>query len=361
MATPRFNTKSPTIKRIRKYLPPLFLPTYPQYLAEFARLSRTKLTSLAPPVREAQELSASPSPDYTAAPIESDLFEWHFTLRGPPNSPYADGLYHGRIVLPATYPLRPPSFRFLTPSGRFEANREICLSISGHHEETWQPAWGVRTALVALRSFMETDPKGQLGGLDTSDAVRRTLAAQSRAWKCSGGCGGRANEEVMAECEEAARVAAEAADGKVNEEVVPPELRMGFRDEMEKNSAAAAASAAAAGGGTSGGSGPAAAPATIAEADAESAELAEGFVQTVPRANLSAGAAQPGQTVSQPTRTLPLPAQAHQPQQQQQAPLAQAQRPAAVVGGGVPQWIDRVIMTLVVCLVGMILKVLLAK
>lgn len=100
-------------------------------------------------VREAAELSNSPSPDYTATPLESDLFEWHFTFRGPPNSSYSEGIYHGRIVLPATYPLRPPSFRFLTPSGRFETNREICLSISGHHEETWQPAWGVRTALVA--------------------------------------------------------------------------------------------------------------------------------------------------------------------------------------------------------------------
>jgi ubiquitin-conjugating enzyme E2 J1 len=37
----------------------------------------------------------------------------------------------------------------MTPNGRFEANREICLSISGHHEETWQPAWGIRTAVVA--------------------------------------------------------------------------------------------------------------------------------------------------------------------------------------------------------------------
>ncbi|CAI0642106.1 unnamed protein product [Colletotrichum noveboracense] len=116
MATPKFNSKSPTIRRI---------------------------------LREAQELSNSPSPDYTATPLESDLFEWHFTFRGPPNSSYSDGIYHGRIVLPPTYPLRPPSFRFLTPSGRFETNREICLSISGHHEETWQPAWGVRTALVA--------------------------------------------------------------------------------------------------------------------------------------------------------------------------------------------------------------------
>jgi len=45
-------------------------------------------------------------------------------------------------------------FRFLTPSARFEVNRDICLSMSGHHEETWQPAWGIRTALVALRAFM---------------------------------------------------------------------------------------------------------------------------------------------------------------------------------------------------------------
>jgi ubiquitin-conjugating enzyme E2 J1 len=107
------------------------------------------LTTVIIPVREAAELSNAPSADYVAEPLESDLFEWHFTLRGPPNSSYSQGLYHGRIVLPPTYPLRPPSFRFTTPNGRFEANREICLSISGHHEETWQPAWGIRTAIVA--------------------------------------------------------------------------------------------------------------------------------------------------------------------------------------------------------------------
>lgn len=184
------NSKSPTIKRISRSLP-WKEANCPHYTVDPIDRSRTvPLTTLPPsPVREAQELSTTPSADYAAGPLETDLFEWHFTLRGPPGSPYADGLYHGRIVLPPTYPLRPPSFRFLTPSGRFETNREICLSISGHHEETWQPAWGVRTALVALRSFMETDPKGQLGGLSTGDAVRRSLAAESRAWRC-GGCGG---------------------------------------------------------------------------------------------------------------------------------------------------------------------------
>ncbi|CAI4210204.1 unnamed protein product [Parascedosporium putredinis] len=178
-------------------------------------------------LKEAQELAGAPSRDYTAAPLESDLFEWHFTLKGPPNSVYSEGIYHGRIVLPPAYPLRPPSFRFMTPSGRFEANREICLSISGHHEETWQPAWGVRTALVALRSFMETDAKGQLGGLDTTDQVRKQLATESLTYLCPA-CG-KSNREIIKECQE--RVESGAVTPDVDVEV-PSELTMGWKDEM---------------------------------------------------------------------------------------------------------------------------------
>ncbi|POS86148.1 hypothetical protein EPUL_006266 [Erysiphe pulchra] len=137
-------------------------------------------------LHEAAELAKSPSPDFYAAPIDdSNLFDWHFTIRGPPSSVFENGIYHGRILLPPTYPLRPPSFRFLNSSGRFEVNREICLSISGHHEETWMPAWGVRTALVALRSFMETDPKGQLGGLECTANEREKIARESIHWVCS--------------------------------------------------------------------------------------------------------------------------------------------------------------------------------
>lgn len=145
MTTPKFSSKSPTIRRIRKWP----APKHTSHILEHHHLELSTPLLTWEIVREAAEISNSPSADYTAEPLESDLFEWHFTLKGPPNSVYSNGIYHGRIVLPPTYPLRPPSFRFMTPSGRFEANREICLSISGHHEETWQPAWGVRTALVA--------------------------------------------------------------------------------------------------------------------------------------------------------------------------------------------------------------------
>lgn len=284
-------------------------------------------------MREAQEISSSPSPDYTATPLESDLFEWHFTLRGPPNSAFAGGVYHGRIVLPATYPLRPPMFRFVTPSGRFETNREICLSISGHHEETWQPAWGVRTALVALRSFMETDPRGQLGGLDAPDEVRRRLAKESKAFRCHA-CGGRSNEDIIVAAAEAAR-RHEQENGAHTDVEIPSDLKMGWRDEMEKAGRANTTSSDPGKAASSG------APAQ--DLDAEAAELAEGFVATSP---LGPPAARPAIPPT-PTVSLAASAMTHQ---------VQAVR---VSSQDVPAWIDRLIMVLVGALAVMILKVLL--
>ena len=204
-------------------------------------------TTLRRVMREAKELSANPpspirpNPTFHAAPLSDNLHEWHFTILGPPSTPYAGGMYHGRIVLPPTYPYRPPSFRFLTPSGRFEVNREICLSISGFHEESWQPAWGVRLALTALRVFMTEDGKGQVGGLEASETVRKQLAERSRSWKCLG-CetGGKTNNEIMKEWWECCRERGVevADDGEFVEgtesqtEKIPEELRLGYRDEL---------------------------------------------------------------------------------------------------------------------------------
>ena len=42
------------------------------------------------------------------------MFEWHFTLRGPTETPYEKGIYHGKIVLPSDYPMSPPDIYFFT-------------------------------------------------------------------------------------------------------------------------------------------------------------------------------------------------------------------------------------------------------
>ncbi|NXD14840.1 UB2J1 enzyme, partial [Nothocercus nigrocapillus] len=64
----------------------------------------------------------------------------------------------------------------LKANGRFEVGKKICLSISGHHPETWQPSWSIRTALLAIIGFMPTKGEGAIGSLDYTPEERRALA-----------------------------------------------------------------------------------------------------------------------------------------------------------------------------------------
>lgn len=64
-------------------------------------------------MREAIEL-ANPTEEYYACPLEDNLFEWHFTVRGPPETEFEGGYYHGRILLPPQYPMQPPNIILLT-------------------------------------------------------------------------------------------------------------------------------------------------------------------------------------------------------------------------------------------------------
>jgi ubiquitin-conjugating enzyme E2 J2 len=97
----------------------------------------------------------------TARPLEANVLEWHFLLHGmpsslrnkigpstfisfalrshigPPETPYAGGVYWGKLVFPPEYPYKPPSIRMLTPSGRFKPGERICLSISDFHPDTY--------------------------------------------------------------------------------------------------------------------------------------------------------------------------------------------------------------------------------
>ncbi|CAH9108539.1 unnamed protein product [Cuscuta europaea] len=147
MAEDKYNLKNPAVKRI---------------------------------LQEVKEMQSNPSDDFMSLPLEENIFEWQFAIRGPRDSEFEGGIYHGRIQLPAEYPFKPPSFMLLTPNGRFETQTKICLSISNHHPEHWQPSWSVRTALVALIAFMPTNPNGALGSLDYKKEERRTLAIKSR-------------------------------------------------------------------------------------------------------------------------------------------------------------------------------------
>jgi len=123
-------------------------------------------------------LMRDPVPFITAAPLPTNILEWHYVVEGPPDSVYAGGFYHGKLIFPNGYPFKPPSIMMLTPNGRFKTNTRLCLSISDFHPDTWNPAWCVSTILTGLLSFMlESQPT--LGSLETSPQTKRQFALQS--------------------------------------------------------------------------------------------------------------------------------------------------------------------------------------
>ena len=47
---------------------------------------------------DVRELQKHPSFRYFAAPLEDNMFEWHFTIRGPTGTDFESGVYHGRLI-----------------------------------------------------------------------------------------------------------------------------------------------------------------------------------------------------------------------------------------------------------------------
>lgn len=102
----------------------------------------------------------------------------HYVVKGPENTPYFGGYYHGTLIFPREFPFKPPAIYMLTPNGRFKTNTRLCLSISDFHPDTWNPAWSVGTILTGLLSFMlETTPT--LGSFDCSTYERKLYAKNS--------------------------------------------------------------------------------------------------------------------------------------------------------------------------------------
>ena len=117
-------------------------------------------------------------------------------IRGPEDSLYNGGMYHGKLVFPSgtwsvqdllkwvaifpsEFPFKPPSIYMTTPNGRsesmnnskyfyepksralqvqnchtslfrFKPDTRLCLSISDYHPDAWNPAWSVSTILTGL-------------------------------------------------------------------------------------------------------------------------------------------------------------------------------------------------------------------
>ena len=88
------------------------------------------------------------------------ILHWTALLRGPPSTPYENGVFQISIQCSSDYPLTPPTIKFLTPI--FHPNihiqsGDVCLDIL---KKEWSPAWGLQAAcrgVLALLSDADAD------------------------------------------------------------------------------------------------------------------------------------------------------------------------------------------------------------
>lgn len=110
---------------------------------------------------------------------ENDMLLFYFLIYGQYDTDYKGGQYIGKIILSKNYPFSPPDFMFLTPNGRFEINRKICLSITGFHSDEWNPTITISGMLVQLYTVFEKDIDVGLAHIKRSKNERRDLANKS--------------------------------------------------------------------------------------------------------------------------------------------------------------------------------------
>ncbi|XP_017070754.2 ubiquitin-conjugating enzyme E2 J2 [Drosophila eugracilis] len=142
---------------------------------------RKQPTAVSRMKQDYMRLKRDPLPYITAEPLPNNILEWHYCVKGPEDSPYYGGYYHGTLLFPREFPFKPPSIYMLTPNGRFKTNTRLCLSISDFHPDTWNPTWCVGTILTGLLSFMlESTPT--LGSIESSNYDKQVFAQKSLAF-----------------------------------------------------------------------------------------------------------------------------------------------------------------------------------
>lgn len=113
--------------------------------------------------------------NFICLPDPSNTHEWYYIAFGLDMKGYRGGYFMGKIELPDEYPFKPPKITLITKNGRFHTQKDgICLSISHHHPESWNPMWRVNQIVIGLISYWLSG-EGTYGSIRPNELNKGTM------------------------------------------------------------------------------------------------------------------------------------------------------------------------------------------
>ncbi len=106
--------------------------------------------------KELADIQKDPPANCSAGVDKDDMYIWTASIVGPPDSPYAGGIFKLVITFPHGYPFSPPKVRFTTRiyHPNISSDGYICLDIL---KQQWSPALTVAKILLSICSLLD-DP-----------------------------------------------------------------------------------------------------------------------------------------------------------------------------------------------------------
>ncbi|CAF1342927.1 unnamed protein product [Adineta steineri] len=96
------------------------------------------------------------APDYIfAGPMKNDIFHWHAIIIGPPDTPFADGIFNLDIIYSYEHPFKAPKCTMKTKifHPNISSNGKISISIL---EDDWRPVFTIEKILLSISSILDT-------------------------------------------------------------------------------------------------------------------------------------------------------------------------------------------------------------
>jgi len=115
----------------------------------------------------------------TAYPDKDNSLIWYCLIIGQKGTPYYGGHYIYKVVHSPKYPAEPPDYYFLTPSGRYEVDKKICLTNSSYHKGEWSSTWNIKTILISFYSIFLDEKEHGISHRHDSPEICKDLAKKS--------------------------------------------------------------------------------------------------------------------------------------------------------------------------------------